>query len=183
MISKEIWQQLANYFRSKLVAKIDVGQLFVHNSMLQQSLEIPHKGFYVGVIDSVGNQIIREGFLSENLTNVMNSADIVLENIYGNLINNGVTVSKLQTSTFYFYIINDVVYLANPMAWDDKQDGVYFQWGQNYKSMFLPYQVKLMNMPKTDILDRLCASSGTVSNLWKLPEGLIFALKNESHST
>ena len=183
MISSNDWKKFSNYFRTKLIFRLDETQPFIPDDTLQQNFEVPHKGFYVDIIDSSGIQIALDGFLEENLNNVILSADLTMDSVCEILKSKNITVAKLHTSTFHFCIIFDVIYLPNPMAWDDKVDGVYFQWGQRFKSFYLPHQVKSLNMHKSDVLDRLCSSAGTVSNLWKLPEGLIFALKNESHTS
>ena len=79
-----------------------------------------------------------------------------------------------MTAVFNFVIVWDVVFLKNSLGWDENEDGVHFQWGDEYKGLYLPYEIKQMKVPKTEVLNRLCSwETHVISNLWRLPEGRI----------
>lgn len=176
MISEKDSQSLLNYVRSRIATAFDPSSLFVEDKNLRENLRIPHKGFYIGVIDSLDENIVREGFLEEDLHNILDSAEKVVENVIRKIRSNSISISKIQTSTFYITTIFEVSYIQNPLHWDENKDGIYFQWGQNYKALYLPYQVKKMNLSKIEVMDRLCCWEAGLAALWRKPEGLCFRM-------
>ena len=177
MIDKQVSGNLLNHIRSKVVAGFDPATMFVENKDLPNALQLVHKGFYIGILSSTNEEVIREGFLKEDLQNVLESANIVIENVIRRLKQKSIPLSQIHTSSFHLTIVSDVVYIQNPTHWDENKDGVYFQWGQNYKALYLPYQIKRMNIPKIEIMDRLCGwEAGLAANLWRKPEGLVWKM-------
>ena len=81
VLNDEQWKGVMNYFRSKLLHQLDLSH-FVENTRWREELQMPHKGFYVGIVSSSGANLLQEGFLSENLTNVITSVDDVRQ-IFG----------------------------------------------------------------------------------------------------
>ena len=124
------------------------------------------------------------GFLAEDLTDVIGSADDAVKNTADKIKNEKISVSKVKTAIFHLNIITDVIYLNDPTQWDENKDGVFFQWGGDFSGFYLNYQIQRMSVPKIDILDRLCSfECGIFSSAWKLPEGLIFRLVSQSFSS
>jgi hypothetical protein len=180
----EIWQKIAEYTRSRLIGKMDPTYLFAEQSGVRPESQINHKGFYVGIVDSKENDLIREGFLKDNQTNVLDSIDIIVKNIYNQLKAKGITKPTIETSKFYYSLITECLYIKNPLQWDENSDGVCFQWGQKYKGLYLPYQIKKMPYTKIEIMHRLCSfECGVVSNLWQLETGLVFRLICNSYAS
>lgn len=175
--------RLAAYCKSRLVSTYDSATFVPIDDNLIADLTSPHKGFYIGVSDSAGQEVAREGFLKEGLGSVFETANIVGNNLSATLKSKNVTLDKIQTGTLYFTIVLDCVFIADPLAWDENSDGVYFMWGQNHRGLYLPYQIKKMNIPKIEIMDRLCSHEvGVVSSLWKLSESLVWVIKGQSFS-
>lgn len=175
------WGKVANYVRSSVVSQFDPGSMFTQDVDVS-ALSHPHQGFYISVESSSGEHLAREGFLKENLKSIKESLDIVSRNVYSALSAKGVGLSDVQTSTFYFTLVLNHYYISDPLSWDENADGVYFMWGQDYRALYLPYQIKKMNVSKVEILDRLCChEAGVVSNLWRLPEGLVWRLVCQTH--
>jgi len=176
MIAEKEFQLLLNHARSRVESALDPSIMFVENKELK-TLLVPHKGFYIGIEDSSGEEILREGFLKEDLRSILESAEITIENTVRKLKHNSVALTKIQTSTFYLTIVYDLSYIQNPLHWDENKDGIYLQWGQDYKALYLPYQVKKMSIPKIEIMDRLCCwEAGLAASLWRKPEGLCFRI-------
>lgn len=159
----------------------DPSSMFVEQENLKKELNIPHRGFYIGVVNSTDEEVSRVGFMQEGLTNIRDSATIVCKNLYDELVSKNVVVDRIKTSTFFFSVVWDCIYLPDPLIWNESTDGVYFMWGQRYKGLYLPYQINRMKMSKIDILDRLCSFEAKVpSSLWRLPEGLVFRVLCDS---
>lgn len=177
------WRKVADYVRSSIGSQFDPG------FMLKPDIEVtslvhPHQGFYIGVETPSGEHIAREGFLKENLKNIKESLDIVSRNVYSALVSKGFSLSDVQTSTFYFTLVLSNYYISDPLNWDENADGIYFMWGQDYRALYLPYQIKKMNVSKVEILDRLCChEAGVISNLWRVPEGLCFRIVAQSYTS
>ncbi len=183
-LSPDLWPKLAHYARSKLVSLFDPSRMFAEASNLRESLDIDHKGFYIGIVDSGNKELIREGFLQDAQSNVLASVDVNLTNIYNSLNAKGVTPPTIETATLFFSMIDDCIYIKNPLEWDEGTDGICFQWGQRYKGLYLPYQINRSSATKYEIMDRLCSlQAGVASNLWRQPEGLIFRLIVDSYQT
>ncbi len=183
-MNSQQWDRLSNHVRSKIASLYDPAQMFVEQQDLKASLVVPHIGFYIGVLDSGGNEIIREGFMKEGLGNAVDSVNVVIKNLFDGLQDRSVDHSRTSTSSFNFTMITACDVLKHKMAWDESRDGVYFQWGQRYRGLYLPYQIKNMNSSKLEIMDKLCSwEAGVASNLWRLPEGLVFKLTCEIHTS
>lgn len=183
-LSPDLWTRVARYARNKLAGMFDPSHMFAEESDLREQMEIEHKGFYAGVVDSSENELIREGFLKDGQTNVLASLDVVLTNIHSALKVQGVTRPTIETSTLYFSLVKECLYIKNPLQWDESVDGICFQWGQRYKSLYLPYQINRSSSTKFEIMDRLCSwEAGVPSNLWRMPEGLCWRLICDSYST
>lgn len=175
------WETISQYVRNKLSSLCD--PKIVSPPDLSDIL-FDHKGFYVGLVDPANKELVREGFLREDLKNVSDSVNEILPLIMKSLKEKEITIEKAQASKFHFCLVTDVVYIMNPLDWNENSDGIYFQWGQKYSAFYLPYQIQNMKMSKIEILDRLCChEAGVVANLWRLPEGLIYVIKCLSYSS
>jgi len=173
MLDNEIWPRIASYFKSKLDTLFDPAAVLVDDPLVDHD----HKGFYVGVVDSLGKGILREGFMQEGLTNLRTSVDTVANALFSQAKDKNVSRDKLQSSTLYFYCVQNCTYIADPLAWDENVDGIYFMWGQKYRGLYLPYEIKQFGLTKTETLDRLCSQEVHVpSTLWRLPEGLCWKI-------
>jgi len=182
-IDQNRWNKLLTYARNKIISLYDPSDLLSEQTDLFDLWTMPHCGFYVGIIDNRDNHLVREGFMKENLSNVKDSVDVIIPNIFSTLKNSDVTQSALKTYTFYLCVITDCVYVSDPLNWDENNDGIYFMWGQDYRALYLPYQIKTMNVPKVEIMDKLCCwGAGVPSSLWRYPEGMCFAIKCLSYS-
>ncbi len=183
MLTNQHLTKLANHVRSKITAAYDPATMFSEDRDLREQLKTPHKGLYVGVVSSTNESLVREGFLKEEQKNVLDSAEMVISSLQSALNKNNVTIDKIKTATFHFSVVSDCVYMPDPTVWDENKDGIYFMWGQKYRGLYLPYQIKSMNLPKSEIMDRLCSwECGVVSNLWKFSEGLCWRIITQSHS-
>lgn len=183
MLTNQHLTKLANYVRSKIITTYDPATLFVEDPNLREQLKSPHKGLYVGVTSSTNEPMAREGFLKEGQTSVLDSADMVVSSLQSTFKKNDITIDKINTAIFHFSVVSDCVYMPDPTVWDDNNDGIYFMWGQKYPGLYLPYQIKSMNLPKFEIMDRLCSwECGIVSSAWKLPCGLVWKLICQSHA-
>ena len=177
MIADKVWENLLSYVRHKIESSIDPTLVFVEPEGLKDSLNLPHKGFYIGIMNSSSEDILREGYLKEGLHNVFESTHTTIGNICKQLKNENIAVSQIQTGKIFLTVVSDVIYIQNPTHWDENKDGVYFQWGQNYKALYLPYQIKHMDLSKIEIMDRLCGwEAGLASNLWRKSSGLVFRM-------
>jgi len=183
MLTNQHFIKLANHVRSRVTAAYDPAALFAEDPDLKKQLNTPHKGLYIGIISSTNEPLAREGFLKEEQTNALDSASIVVSSLQSAFEKNNITIDKIKTATFHFSVISDCVYMPDPSTWNENNDGIYFMWGQKYRGLYLPYQIKSMNLPKSEIMDRLCSwEAGVTSNLWKLPEGLCYRLICQSHA-
>lgn len=174
--------KLAQYCKSKVVSAFDPSFQVVLDDETS-AFSMPHKGFYIGFSDSSGTEICRDGFLKDNLLSVFDSANTAIIALISSLKSKNVVLEKIHSGTFYYTLVTDCIYFPDPLGWDENADGVYFMWGQNYRGLYLPHQIKKMNISKIDIMDRLCAfESHMASSLWRLPEGMVWALKCMSFS-
>ena len=184
MLTSVQWEGVVNHVRSKLGYYYDPALGFTEDQDLRKQLALKHKGVYLGFEDSVGDQSFREGFLAEDTLNVLESFDRLTDKMYTTMKNASVPITKVNTGTFYYTIITDVTYLPNPMQWNENRDGIYFMWGQDYRALYLPYEVAKMSLSKIEIMDRLCAyGCGVCANLWRQPCGLVHKLTAHSHSS
>jgi hypothetical protein len=183
MLSENQWNKISSYCRSKVVSLFDPAIIAVPDSKLRVETNMPHKGFYIGVVDPEGKELSRSGFLKES-QNIFDSADIAVQQTFNDLKLTGITISNVQTSTFFFTLVTDVIYMPDPMQWQEDSDGVYFMWGQDYRGLYLPYQIKRLGVSKVEVMDRLCTwEAGVCSNLWRLPCGLVWRLPCHTRSS
>ena len=177
MISDEKWNNLDHYAKNKILAE-EVPHI------TKEDFVLPHVGFYIGVESSSGDDILLEGILHESLKNVVESVDLVTASLAKISQDKDIEHSTIQTSTFHLTMITACTYVKNPLSWDENKDGVFFQWGQQFKGMYLPHQIKKMNCTKLEILDKLCSWEGKIcSSAWRQPCGLIWKLTVESYSS
>lgn len=182
-ISQDIWSELATLLKSKLLAKYNPDTFTPDSGKISSKLEIQHRGFYISIFDSKNDKLAQVGFLREGCTNVLESAVQALEGIYSELQAKGVSHKKLPTSSYNFTAVWDVVFLENSLAWDANTDGIYLNWGDRYKGMYLPSEIKQMSTTKAEVLNRLCSwELGVPSNLWRLPEGMTYKILCDSFS-
>ena len=180
-MSTEYHANITAYVRGKLAQSLDPTYMFVPPEGLDDN--IAHKGLYIGLINSSDKEICRSGFLKDKQTSVLNSLEIAIAEAVGLLKSKNITKPIVETSIIHISIIKDCIYITHPLEWDESSDGIGFQWGQKYKSVYMPYQIKNMSESKINIMDRLCSiEAGVPSNLWKLPEGLVYRLVCESFS-
>lgn len=170
------WKILAEYIKQKIIHFLDPESpnLLVLKS---DDFMIAHKGFYIGILDASEKELTREGFLKDGQTSLLESVELALQKTFEACKAKKISKEKIHTSSFHLTIVTDCVYLPDPVLWNEKQDGVYFMWGQNYSGFYLPYQIIRKNINKIEVLDQLCSWECKLpSNLWKMPEGLIFKL-------
>jgi hypothetical protein len=174
-MQKEHLNKLALFLKSQILQSFDKN----NENVLFPVDNYICKGLFFSVIDTDGSEAAREGLMSDELDVKILTQDISLK-LSAKLKLIGYSYNKLQLSNFCLTFVNDVVYLKNPLEWDENKDGVYFQWGQKYRGFFLPNQIKKLQGSKIDILDRLlCHEIGLISNLWRMPEGLVFKIDCE----
>lgn len=182
MLTQSQFNQLAVYFKNKIISSFDPAQMVREEDGFYEQMILSHIGLFVGVVNQNDQELCREGFLEENHTNLKDSADVVVNSLFSELKSRNIVVDVVRKSTFHLSIVTDCIYMADPIMWDENKDGVYFMWGQRYKGMYLPYQIRRLNMSKIDVMDRLCSHEiGVVANLWRLPEGLCFKLITQSY--
>lgn len=182
-MSQDIWLNLATLLKSQLLARYDPGTLVSESSKISSKLDLPHRGFYISVYDSKNEKIARSGFLREDCINVLESSMQALEGLHSELKAKGISHKKLLTSSYNFVAVWDLVFLENSLAWDDNMDGIYLNWGDRYKGMYLPYEIKQMSVTKIEVMNRLCSwELGIPSNLWRLPEGMTHGIFCDSYS-
>lgn len=182
-IALDIWSQLAQLLKAKLLAKFDPSLLVSTNETIRSQLALEHKGFYLGVLDSSQKSVARVGFMKENCSNVLQSGETIIEAFHAEMQAKAIPHQVLPAASFHFTVIWDISFSNNGLAWNENQDGVYFNWGDRYKGLYLPYQIKRMRVTKTEIMNRLCGWEAKVpSNLWRLPEGLVHRLLCDSYS-
>lgn len=180
MMTNEVKNNLLNHVRSKVIHLYNPETEFLVSDSLQNELDIDHKGFYIGIIKD-GQEIAQQGFMSEDANDLLKSVDVVIKDLFEKLNNTNISKDIVRKSTFHLEIIKECKYIVNPLEWDEDKDGIYFMWGQDYSAMYLPYQVKLKNQNKIDLMDQLCCFEAKLpANLWRLPEGMCFRIESES---
>lgn len=183
MLTHDQSVQLITVVKELLASLYDSASPVAENPSLRSQLEMPHKGFFVGLVSGSGQDLGKSGFMKDDLSNIRNSADNATRSLFNELKSKNVTLEQIKSATFHICIVQDCVYLPDPLNWNESTDGIYFMWGQKYRGMYLPYEIRRMGMSKIDILDRLCSHECSVaSSLWRLPEGLVFRLACFSHS-
>ena len=182
-IAEDSWLHLATLLKSRLLAKYDPGALIPDDGEIASRLEFQHRGFYISVYDSGGGKIARTGFFREGCTNVLHSAMQALAGLHSELEAKGISSKALPTSSYNFAAVWDLIFIENPLAWDVNVDGIYLTWGDKYKGLYLPCEIKRMSVTKPVILDRLCSFKlGIPANLWRLPECLSYRILADSYS-
>lgn len=183
-LSNSQWQMVATYVRNSVVAQFDPAFVNADPKLdALTTLKQPHQGFYIGLDTASGEKISRDGFLKEGQTSIYDSINMVIPSVVNSIKSKHLGLSDVQTGIFHFTLVINHHYLKDPLGWDENSDGVYFMWGQDYRGLFLPYEIKKMKVSKVEILDRLCASVNLISNLWQLPEGMIWKLVCSSHDS
>lgn len=96
----------------------------------------------------------------------------------------------VKTANIHVAVVEDIVYMPDPLKWNPELDGVYMQWGDQYRGSLMPYEIKLLNvgrqrpMQKEDVLDRLASWKISIpAGTWRLPSCLcwrILAQQNDS---
>lgn len=182
-ITDNVWTRLAHLLKARLLAEYDPGILIPDALDLPSKLAIQHQGCYISVYGSQKDKIARVGFLRQGCQNVLESAMQVLEALHTELEAKGIPHKKLPSSSYNFVVVWDLVFIENSLAWDANTDGIYLNWGDKYKGMYLPYEIKPMSVTKAEVLNRLCSFKlGLPSNLWRLPEMLSYRLLVDSYS-
>ncbi len=180
MISKlpeQVWQEVISYTRQQFLAKYDPTAIVADGGNLSSKLDIPHKGFYLTVDNSSNEEIVQIGFLQEDLTNVFDSLNKTIEAVYTELKSKSIAINAIQTGTIHLTTVLDVQFIENGLDWDVNENGIYFNWGDRYKGLYLPCQIKKMAVRKHEIMNRLCSYQCSIaSNLWRLPEGVCHRL-------
>ena len=181
--SQDIWNKLASYAKGHLLSKFDPTLITGSSEDFAPHLEIPHKGFYLAVENSSQQEVVRAGFLQEECNNVLDSTHRVVDAVYAELTAKNLPAQTVQTGRLHFTTVLDIDFIENGLAWDTNEDGIYFSWGDRYKGIYLPYQIRKMNVTHHEIMSKLCSLvAGVPSNLWRLPEALIWRLTCDSHS-
>ncbi len=182
-MDKSTWKKIENHVRSYLFSKYDPARRFEKDAALVD-FTVDHKGFYIGSVDSSGEDLGCSGFMVSESKDLIHSSETATSELFAQYQRKHISLEKLKTSTFHFSMILDCVYMPDPMSWDENKDGIYFQWGQDYRALYLPYQIARKNVSKAEIMNQLCSwEAGLASNLWRTPEGLCYKIVCESHSS
>ena len=182
-IAEDTWLHLATLLKTRLLSKHDPGTLIPDDGRIADRLEFQHRGFYISVYDSGNKKIARTGFFQEGCTNILHSAMQALDGLHSELKAKGISSKRLPTSSYNFVAVWDLIFMENPLVWDANVDGVYLNWGDRYKGLYLPREIKQMSVTKPATLDRLCSwEMGIPSNLWRLPECLSYRILVDSYS-
>ena len=182
-IADNVWTRLASLLKARLLAKYDPGILSPDASGLESKLEIQHQGCYISVYDSKNDKMARACFLTQGCQNILESTMQVLNALHTELEAKGVSHKKLSSSSYNFAVVWDLFFIENSLAWDANTDGIYLNWGDKYKGLYLPYEIRKMSVTKAEVLNRLCSwELGIPSNLWRLPEGMTYKISCDSYS-
>lgn len=82
MLTEKQWNGLSVHARSKLMSIYDPGAMFAEAKSLREEMTVPHKGFYIGVVDSSGELLARDGFLKDGCPNILESVETVVQNLH-----------------------------------------------------------------------------------------------------
>ena len=178
-ILSDQWDKISSYARTLLISMLDPSVA----TPVPINVVAAHKGFYIIIVDNEGKQLVKEGFLAENIFNISESSAKVINGIHNKAKLTNIPLSQLKSSSFYFYLINNINYIANPTLWDEAKDGLFFMWGQDFKSILLPYEIKKIGGSKINVLDTLCSQCNLPSSLYKLPEGLVWRIDCDEHKS
>ncbi len=181
---EQLWNDIAAYTKDQLLSKYDPTKIVSGNESLKSRLVVAHKGFYLSIEDSNGKDVVQSGFLEDDHNNVLESLNRVINAVYLELQAKSIPVKVLNTAKLHFTVVLNLIFIENGLQWDINEDGVYFSWGDQYKALYLPHEIKRMTVPKGEIMNRLCAWKGQVpSNFWRLPCGLVHKLICDSYSS
>lgn len=182
-LHEDIWNKFANLTKTRLLSKYDPALLVPDPGNIVSKLKVPHCGFYITVYDSKQKKVVSVGFLEKNKQDILVSSNTVVDALYTELEAKGVSSESLPVSSFSFVVVWDLIFMKNALAWNENTDGVYFSWGDRYKSIYLPHEIIRMSSTKVEILNRLCSwEAGVPSNLWRLPEGRCYKMVADSYS-
>ena len=183
LIPADVFQNLANYCRNYIINAYNPTSSLAEPSGLRTSLMTKHKGLYVGIFSPKDEEICSEGILKEDLTDILDTGNLVCRKIFDALRAKNITESVFKTCQCNFALVKDIIYIMDSLDWNQAIDGIYMQWGQKYKGIYLPYQIKRMKVTKNVVMDRLCSwQCGIVSSCWKMPEGLTYKVVCDSLS-
>lgn len=167
------WKVISSYAKNSLLSKFDTSL----NVPTKPELKQPHQGFYMVLESADGSFLCKEGLLSDGLIDLSSSVDRVVSNVFANLSQKNVSFPDIRTSVFHLVLILNNKYIVNPLDWEESSDGIYFQWGQDYRALYLPCEINKMKISKIEILDRLCAHEAKIfSSAWRMDTGLCFRL-------
>jgi len=138
MLSESLWPTFGTHLRDCLRAKFDSARL-PPEWKSPEELQMAHKGFYIGLANAAGQPVVRTGFLKEDSGSLLDSANRVIEACYTELKANN--VSSVDTLTFHFTVVLDVLPINHGLMWDENVDGVYFSWNDIFNGFLLPYQI------------------------------------------
>lgn len=176
------WPDINQYMRESVLslfgphivpAKIEANEAF----------KVSHHGIYLGVVNRSGNPVARLGFMDNVYDDILPNLTKLRDELIDFVKTNNWTAHDFVTSSLHYCIVMSVVFMENPLTWNEQADGIYFQWGESYRGFYLPYEIQRMSITKTEIMNHLCSLEAHVpSNLWRLPEGLCFKLICDSYS-
>lgn len=176
MVKPHIWHWISGYIRHKIS---------VHSHTepeLKDQLNILHKGFFVGLLGPDGKRIYRKGFMNGTKNNILDSADAIIPLVVDDIKHGNLSQEDLDKYPLMLTVVLDMKRLKNSLEWDPNRDGVYFQWGDKYEGLYLPFEIKAMNVSQNETMDRLCSwEVGVPATFWRLAEGLTWQIVCESH--
>jgi len=147
-----------------------------------EELKLPqeeHSGAFLTLINPNGKILCEVRYLQENLVEMTETIQMLFEKVK----EKNLPEEDIKSANINYCVIKDAIFLKNPLEWNMNEDGVCFQWGNKYRSYYMPYEIALIGGDKVRILDRLCCHkcepTGVPSSLWRLPEGQIWALKQK----
>lgn len=169
--------RLVAFVRDQINRTYDPAHIGLKLEDVENDFVLPHKGFYIGLVDSSDADLARAGFMKDEQENLAQSAAKAVNDLSNILKLKAVSRNQFNTSKMFCVVIEDCIYIEDPLSWDQDRNGILFQWGQRYKGFYLPYQINRMKIHKVEILDRVCAlECSLISNLWRVPEGLCYRL-------
>lgn len=179
-MTNEQWQKVSDYTRESLLRIADPS--LPQTSVFPEALSVKHRGFFLGLISPKGDDIAREGFLFDDTNDLRGSVDRAIIAFAAALESQKIAMNAIQAGTLQLCLICEIVFIKEPLNWDDSKDGVYFSWGDRYKGLYLPYQIRRSDSTKIEIMEKLCSYQAHVpSNLWQYPCGMVYKLVAESY--
>lgn len=165
--------KLSSYVKNQIISKFDPSIMVTENI---SDITFPHFGFYICIDDVHNNQVCKIGFLQSSSLDIEKTITSVILNVVSDIKAKSIPLSELKIYSFHCCLIIGNMHIIDPLAWDEKKDGVYFMWGQDYKSILLPNEIAKLNTHKIYIMDKLCMNAKLISNLWRLNEATVFKL-------